>query len=75
MFDKLLEEMQKINEVNIPARLAADDLISSFTEAYQVWEDTYMNQLSAEEFRLARKMIIDILQQGLRAMVKGGRKY
>lgn len=57
MFLELLEKTSQVNEVNIPARLAADDLISSFREAYQDWENTYKGQLSWDDFRLARKMI------------------
>ena len=57
MFLELLEKINQVNEVNIPARLAADDLISSFKEAYQDWESTYKGQLSWDDFRLARKMI------------------
>lgn len=57
MFIELLEKTSQVNEVNIPARLAADDLISSFKEAYRDWESTYKGQLSWDDFRLARKMI------------------
>jgi len=57
MFNELFEKVRQVNEVNIPARLAADDLISSFKEAYQDWESTYGDQLSRDDFRLARKMI------------------
>lgn len=57
MFNELFEKTSRVNEVNIPARLAADDLISSFKEAYQDWEGIYGDQLSQDDFRLARKMI------------------
>ena len=57
MFGKLLEGLLKVNEFNIPARLAADDLVSSFKEAYQEWENTYKGQLSWDDFKLAKKMI------------------
>ena len=57
MFNVLFEEINQVNEVNISARLAADDLISSFKEAYQEWDDTYRDQLSWDDFRLARKMV------------------
>ena len=57
VFNVLFEKTSRVNEVNIPARLAADDLISSFKEAYQEWEDTYRDQLSWDDFRLARKMV------------------
>jgi len=58
VFEELLEKTQKVNEVNIPARLAADDLISSFKEAYQEWKDTYTDKLSWDDFKLAKKMIV-----------------
>ena len=57
VFNVLFEKMSRVDEFNISARLAADDLISSFKEAYQDWESTYKDQLSWDEFRLARKMI------------------
>jgi hypothetical protein len=57
MFLELLEKTKQVNEVNIPARLAADDLISSFSDAFQAWQDTYMEQLSPEDYRLTMKMI------------------
>jgi len=57
VFTGLLEKLNQVNEVNIPARLAADDLISSFADAYHSWEDTYRYQLSADEFRLTMKMV------------------
>lgn len=57
MFEELLEKTRRVNEVNIPARLAADDLISSFKEAYQDWISNYKDQLSWEDFKLARRMI------------------
>jgi len=56
--EKLLEKLSRVDEINIPARLAADDLISSFKEAYQEWEKNYKNKLSWDEFKLARKMIL-----------------
>jgi len=58
VFEELFEKVNRVNEVNIPARLAADDLISSFKEAYQEWEDTYKGQLSWDDFKLAKKMIV-----------------
>lgn len=70
MIDNLLERLLNVNEVNIPARLAADDLLSSFKEAYQGWEDIYKDRLSLEDFKLARKMIIDVFQQGFHVAVK-----
>jgi len=57
MFGTLLEGLLKVNEFNIPARLAADDLVSSFKEAYQEWENIYKDQLSWKDFKLAKKMI------------------
>lgn len=57
MFLELLEKTKQVNEINISARLAADDLISSFKEAYQDWESTYKDQLDGADFRLAKKMI------------------
>jgi len=74
MFETLLEEIQRVNEVNIPARLAADDFLSSFSDAYKTWEESYRSRLDIEEFRLARKMIVDMLKQGIQTVVKRGRR-
>ena len=57
MFLELLEKTRQVNEVNIPARLAADDLISSFADAFQAWQDTYEEKLSTDDYRLTMKMI------------------
>ena len=57
MFNTLFEKTSRINEFNITARLAADDLISSFEDVYHSWEDIYKDQLSEDEFHLAMKMI------------------
>lgn len=57
MFNVLFEKTSRVDEFNISARLAADDLISSFQEAYQDWEDMYKSQLSWDDFKLAKKMI------------------
>lgn len=65
MFLELLEKTSRVDEVNISARLAADDLISSFREAYQNWENTYEDQLDREDFKLAMKMITSTLSQGM----------
>ena len=57
MFVELFEKVNQVNETNIPARLAADDLISSFADAFQAWEDTYGDRLSRDDYRLTMKMI------------------
>ena len=57
MFNVLFEKTNRIDEFSIPARLAADDLISSFEDAYHSWEDIYRDQLTEDDFCLAMKMI------------------
>ena len=57
MFLELLEKTRQVNEVNISARLAADDLISSFADAFQAWQDTYEEKLSTDDYRLTMKRI------------------
>lgn len=60
LLGNLLEKSNRVDEVNIPARLAADDLISSFGEAYQDWEARYKDQLSEDDFGLAKRMIMSV---------------
>lgn len=74
MFEELLEKTRRVNEVNIPARLASDDLISSFKEAYQNWETIYRDQLDRDDFLLAIKMITGALSQGFH-VISNKRRY
>lgn len=58
-FTSLFEKTTKVNEINITARLAADDLISSFLEMYRSWEDHYRGKISTEDLGLSKRMAVD----------------
>jgi len=70
MFEELLENLCRVNEVNIQARLAADDLLSSFSEAYEEWEKVYKEQLGIKDLKLAQKMVTTALRQGFYDMLR-----
>ena len=53
----LSEKSEEINEVNLTARLAADNLIGNFTDEYDMWIKEFGGKLFKEDLHLAIDMV------------------